>query len=87
MFAPHGCRGVRVFLKERYRMEPKQCRCGSYPEAWVSNSGRGYYKGIIECPECGERVYGKSEWGDPADAVDDAIYEWNAQMPEEESDD
>ena len=42
------------------------------------------YQGVVECPECGESVYGVQWHWSKDDAAEDAVEEWNKAMPEVE---
>lgn len=70
-------------------MEPNKCRCGKRPDIFIQTDTRGKHRGIVECPECGEQVYGYMWCWDKDDAADDAVEEWNKKMPkpEEEGED
>ena len=68
-------------------MEPNKCRCGKRPDVFTQIDTRGKYRGIVECSECGEQVFGYMWCWDKDDAADDAVEEWNKKMPKVEGED
>lgn len=66
----------------------KPCRCGYMPEVSTRFPVAIHkYQGEVECPHCGLLVKGKQWHWSKGDAVDDAIEEWNAMMPDPEVED
>jgi len=62
-----------------FDVEP--CKCGHIPEIFTQFPvAKQKYQGIVECPECGERIRGKQWHWDEDDAAEDAVEEWNKAM-------
>ena len=69
-------------------LEPNACKCGHMPEIYTQFPvAKGKYRGYVECPECGEIVYGGQWHYDKDDAAEDAVEEWNKKMGEQNDED
>ena len=63
----------------------KRCKCGGEPEIYTQFPvAKQKYRGLVECPKCGEQVWGIQWHWDKDSAAEDAVEEWNKVMPEEE---
>ena len=70
--------------------DPVCCKCGHMPEVYTQFPvAKAMYKGFVECPECGEIVWGFQWHYDKDNAAEDAVEAWNEvmEMPEEEEED
>lgn len=64
-----------------------KCKCGHTPEIYIlARRVEPNYQGLVECHECGERVYGVCWCWDKDHAAEDAVEEWNKAMSEEVED-